>query len=213
MRYVRPGQTVGLGTGRAASAFIRAIGASGIVVRGIPTSKQSEDLARSLGIEIAALGATHVIDVTFDGADEVDSRLNLIKGKGGALVREKVVAAASRRCVILVGKEKLVRHLGAHGLLPVEVVPFAAPFCLRRIEGLGLRAEIRRNRDTRRDFISDNGNIVIDCHVRAIRNPRLLEYKLLSIPGVVGTGLFLSMADVVLVAQNNSAIRVMKRKR
>src|SRR5580700_6893029 len=123
MRYVKPGHTIGLGTGHAAAGFIRALIASGIKVRGVPTSRQSEQMAREGGIEIVGLEAVDRIDVTIDGADEVDSRFNLIKGRGGALVREKIVAVASRREIIVVGFEKLVRRLGEHGILPVEVVP------------------------------------------------------------------------------------------
>src|SRR5271167_2007952 len=128
LRYVKPGQTVGLGTGHAASAFIRELGQRGFKMRGVPTSSSSAELARSLGIEGVALDGKARLDVDIDGADEVDSRLNLIKGYGGALVREKVVACASRKVVILVGAEKLVTRLGQRRRLPVEVVPFAAHY-------------------------------------------------------------------------------------
>ena len=118
LRFVKPGHTVGLGTGRAASAFIRASGASGIQVRGVPTSTPAEELARSVGIPIITLGEAGKIDTDVDGADEVDSRLNLIKGYGGALVREQIVAASSRRLVVLVGYEKIVKRLGDRGTSP-----------------------------------------------------------------------------------------------
>src|SRR5690242_20406757 len=123
LRYVKAGQTIGLGTGRAASAFIRALGEAKIGVCGVPTSNASADLARSLGIELTDLTDHMRLDADFDGADEVDSRLNMIKGYGGAMVREKVVAAASRRRIFLIGQEKRVKRLGQHGKLPVEVVP------------------------------------------------------------------------------------------
>lgn len=212
LRYVKPGQTIGLGTGRAATAFVRALGERGIKVRGVPTSRASEALARELGIEIASLADHGLIDTTFDGADEVDPRLNLIKGWGGALIREKVVAAASRRRVMLVGDEKIVKQLGAHGMLPVEVVPFAAPFCLRRIAALGLKPKIRLDA-MGREFFSDNGNLIADCGVKAIRSPARLERDLLAIPGVVGTGLFVQMADMVLVAEAGGRIRTLRRRR
>src|SRR5579885_2292657 len=143
LRYVRPGYTLGLGTGRAAAAFIRALGRRRMKVRGVPTSRASEALARSLGIEVVSLDQVKSIDVDFDGADEVDPRLNLIKGYGGALLREKVVASLSRRTVILVGTEKRVARLGQHGWLPVEVVPFAVPLAMREISALGLLPRIR----------------------------------------------------------------------
>src|SRR5579859_7272146 len=143
VRYVKPGQTVGLGTGHAASAFIRALGERGIKVRGVPTSMASAELARSVGIEVVALDGKARLDVDVDGADEVDPRLNLVKGYGGAMVREKVVACASRKVVILVGAEKRVTRLGQRRRLPVEVVPFAAPYAMRRIRELGLRPAVR----------------------------------------------------------------------
>ncbi len=126
LRYVKSGQCVGLGTGHAAAAFIRALGQRGIKVRGVPTSTASAELARSLGIEVVALDGKGRLDVDIDGADEVDARLNLIKGYGGAMVREKIVACASRKVVILVGAEKRVSRLGQRRRLPVEVVPIAA---------------------------------------------------------------------------------------
>ncbi len=211
LRYVRPGHTIGLGTGRAASAFIRALGERQIKVRGVPTSKASEGLARELGIEIVSLEEVRRIDTTFDGADEVDPRLNLIKGWGGALVREKIVAAASRRRVILVGQEKLVKRLGAHGMLPVEIVPFAAAFCIRKVAALGLKPKARTD-PMGREFLSDNQNLILDCGVREIRNPARLERELRAIPGVVGTGLFVGMADVVLVAGPGGNVQVLRRK-
>jgi ribose 5-phosphate isomerase A len=212
LRYVKPGQTIGLGTGRAASAFIRALGARGIPVRGVPTSTASENLASEVGIEVITLADCPRIDTTFDGADEVSSRIDLIKGLGGALVREKIVAAASRRRIILVGAEKIVRRLGGRGRLPVEVLPFAAPFSLRRIAALGLKPQIRVD-ESGREFFTDNGNLIADCTVKEIKNPARLERELLEIPGVIGTGLFVQMTDLVLVAEPGGKIRTLRRSR
>src|SRR5262249_33872527 len=131
LTYVSSGQVIGLGSGQAATAFVRALGRNvqaGLRVTGVPTSEATAALAKEVGIPLATLEDVPSIDVTVDGADEVDARLDLIKGYGGALVREKIVAAASRRLVILVGREKLVPVLGSRGKLPVEVVPFAAGF-------------------------------------------------------------------------------------
>ena len=211
LRFVRPGRTIGLGTGRAASAFIRALGASGINVRGVPTSKASEELGRSLGIPIVTLEEAGKIDTDFDGADEVDRRLNLIKGYGGALVREKIVVASSRRFIVLVGEEKMVPKLGHRGSLPVEVVPFGVPLATRMIKALGLRPRVRENQANQ--FITDNGNLILDCGVKAIANPARLDRDLREIPGVVGTGLFVAMADIVLVGESSGKIRVHKPKR
>jgi ribose 5-phosphate isomerase A len=210
LRYVKPGRTLGLGTGRAASAFIRALGASGIEVRGVPTSVGAEDLGRSVGIPIVTLAEARKIDIDFDGADEVDPRLNLIKGYGGALVREKIVAASSRRFVVLVGDEKLVPKLGHRGRLPVEVVPFGLPLSMMKIRAMGLKPYVRESQG--RQFITDNGNLILDCEVRKIANPARLDRELRAIPGVVGTGLFVAMADVVVVAESSGKIRALKRR-
>ncbi|MGH7193875.1 MAG: ribose-5-phosphate isomerase RpiA, partial [Candidatus Saccharimonadales bacterium] len=186
---------VGLGTGHAAAAFIHALGqkvAGGFRVRGIPTSQASAELAQSLGIALTTFDQVESIDVDVDGADEVDPRGNLIKGYGGALVREKIVAEASRRVVILVGDEKLVPQLGSHGILPVEVAPFALQTCSRRLAGLGFAPEARR-RDGRL-FVTDNGNHILDCRIQPLPRPEETERAIRDIPGVVGTGLFLGMA-------------------
>ena len=210
LHYVKPGFTLGLGTGRAASAFIRALGKSGLKVRGVATSNASETLARECGIEVVSLGEVDRLDIAVDGADEVDPRLNLIKGYGGALVREKIVAESARRFVVLVGAEKIVKRLGERGRLPVEVVPFASPFCARRIKALGLRPTIRLN-DDGGEFVSDNGNLILDCAVKPISNPARLDRELRSIPGVVGTGIFAATADRVLVAAADGRIRMLNR--
>lgn len=204
-------QVVGLGTGRAATSFIQALGQriqDGLRIRGVPTSQATADLAQQLGIPLASLDDTPRIDVTVDGADEVDPQLNLIKGLGGALVREKIVAAASERLVILVGAEKLVPVLGTRGVLPVEVVPFGLELCRSRLRELGCDPSPRMKDD--RLFRTDNGNHILDCKISALTNPAELEQSIVSIPGVVGTGLFLGMAHTVLV-QDGEEVKVLKR--
>jgi ribose 5-phosphate isomerase A len=198
--YVRPGQVIGLGSGQAATAFVHALGGAvkaGLQVTAVPTSEATAALASQLGIPLASLDDVASIDVTLDGADEVDPHLDLIKGYGGALVREKVVAAASRRLVILVGREKIVPMLGTRGRLPVEVVPFAAGFCRRRFAAQGYASVLRTDGGT--PVVSDNGNLIVDCTVHGIADAARLEDKLRAIPGVVGTGLFVGMAHTVLV--------------
>ena len=197
---VRAGQTIGLGTGRAATAFVHALGRaaqSGPRVAGVPTSEATAALARKLGIPLISLDGGPSIDLTVDGADEVDPHLNVIKGYGGALLREKVVAAASRRLVILVGREKLVEALGSRGKLPVEVVPFAVGFCGARLAEAGLAPVLRRVGAA--PFLTDNGNHIFDCGVDPIADAPGLDARLRAIPGIVGTGLFLAMAHTVLV--------------
>jgi ribose 5-phosphate isomerase A len=200
LALIQDGFVVGLGTGRAATAFIRALGErvrAGLRIRGVPTSQGSADLARDLGIPLTTLDQVEQLDIDVDGADEVDPQLNLIKGLGGALVREKIVAASARQLVILVGPEKVVSVLGARGTLPVEVVPYGLPLCRRRLSDLGCPPVLRQVDG--KPFVSDNGNNILDCRVQAIANPAELEATIRAIPGVVGTGLFLGMADVVLI--------------
>jgi ribose 5-phosphate isomerase A len=198
--HIADGAVVGLGTGRAATAFVHALGErvrGGLRVRGVPTSIASARLATELGIPLTSLDEVATVDVAVDGADEVDPKGDLIKGLGGALVREKIVAAAARVFIVLVGPEKLVPVLGSHGVLPVEVVPFAAGFVARRIAALGLETVPRRHNDQL--FQSDNGNPILDCRVPLLEPAAAWESKLRAIPGIVGTGLFLGMQPMVLV--------------
>jgi ribose 5-phosphate isomerase A len=200
---VRAGDVVGLGSGRAAGAFIRALAArvrEGFGVRGVATSEDTARLAAGLGIDLVGLEAE--IELTVDGADEVDGRLNLIKGHGGALVRERIVAAASRRQIILVTSEKLVETLGTRGPLPVEVLPFAVPLCRRRLEDLALKPSMRMQEE--RPFVTDNFNVIFDCDTGPIGNPADLERRIRAIPGVIDTGLFLGTAHIVVVADGDS---------
>jgi len=197
---VKSGMIVGLGTGRAATAFIRSLGGkvqAGLTIRGVPTSEASAQLATQLGIPLTTLDEVDQLDLTIDGADEVDPRGNLIKGYGGALVREKIVAAASRRLVILVGDEKLVPVIGSRGMLPVEVLKFGLAATARHLQSLGLCPQVRQAGGA--PFVTDNGNYILDCGTGAIERPVELEAKIMAIPGVVGTGLFLGMADMVLI--------------
>jgi ribose 5-phosphate isomerase A len=188
---VRDGQTIGLGTGRAAAAFVRGLGvcvADGLRVRAVPTSESTAALAESLGIPLLTLAAALVdvgaLDTTFDGADEVDPNLDLIKGYGGALVREKIVAAASSRLVILVGPEKRVAALGERGKLPVEVIPFGVPVAAARLRALGCEPTVRETASG--PFVTDNGNTILDCKVSPLDAPTALESAILAIPGVLG---------------------------
>jgi len=201
---VKPGTVVGLGTGQAATAFIHALGKAvkgGLRVTGVPTSEASASLARTLGIPLIDQPVS--LDVAVDGADEVDPRLDLVKGFGGALVREKIVAAAARRFIVLVGEEKLVQVLGGRGRLPVEVVPFAVPFVTRRLTELGYPPVVRDKNG--KPWVTDNGNLILDAAVRAIPDPGPLDRTLRDIPGVVGTGLFVGMAHLVMVWQDGRA--------
>jgi ribose 5-phosphate isomerase A len=206
LEFVEDGARLGLGTGRAATAFVQALGVrvkAGLRVQGVPTSETTAALARELGIPLVTLEQAGALDLTVDGADEVDPNLDVIKGYGGALVREKIVAASGRRLIILVGKEKLVSTLGARGKLPVEIVPFAETLCHRRLSELGCRPT-RRLVDGE-PFVTDNGNYILDCGIEPIADPVTFEHELLAVPGVVGTGLFLGMATAVIVEDGGRA--------
>jgi ribose 5-phosphate isomerase A len=197
---VRPGTLVGLGSGRASTAFVRALGARaarGLSVTCVATSEAIARLGAEVGLAVVPLGDAP-LDITVDGADEVDPRLNVIKGYGGALVRERIVAAASRRQVLLVGADKLVPTLGARGRVPVEVLPFAARFCAARLAALGFKPEVRREGD--RVFITDNGHLTLDCGTGPIEDPAATYQAIRAIVGVVDAGLFLGTASLVLVA-------------
>jgi ribose 5-phosphate isomerase A len=206
---------VGLGSGRAAQAFVRALGewvrSGRLSVRGVPTSEETAALARELEVPLVTLAEAGALDLTIDGADEVDPNLDLIKGYGRAMVREKIVAASSRRLIILVGEEKLVPRLGTRGKLPVEVVPFALPLCERRLRNLGCGPVLWA--EGTRPLLTDNGNTIVDCKVGPIAAPGRLENDLRSIPGVVGTGLFLGMADTVLIGEGDDFRLAEERRR
>ena len=209
--FVQDGAVVGLGSGRAARAFVEALAArirEGLRARGVATSEETAHLARELGIDLVGLEAD--IDLTVDGADEVDPSLNLIKGYGAALVRERIVAAASRRQVILVTAEKLVDTLGRRGRLPVEVLPFALPLCRRRLGDLELKPALRAAEDG--PFVTDNFNVILDCAVGPIDDPVRLERAIRTIPGVIDTGLFLGTADTVVVADGGSVRELVRRR-
>ncbi|MFQ5961594.1 MAG: ribose-5-phosphate isomerase RpiA, partial [Candidatus Methylomirabilales bacterium] len=204
LEFVRDGAVVGLGTGRAATVFLRALAdrvRQGLAIKGVPTSEETARLARELNIPLVGLdeGPIHV---TVDGADEVDPQLNLIKGYGGALVRERIVAAASRMQVILVDNSKLVPMLGTRGRLPVEVIPFAVPLCVGRLKELGCQPTVRLVEG--KPFVSDNGNAILDCAIGPLEAPAAFDNTIRIIPGVVDTGMFLGTAHTVLVAEGGT---------
>ena len=200
LELVQDGMLVGLGTGSTARYFTEGVGrlvAGGMKVRAVPSSRATAELAAELGIPIVT-ELIGMIDLSVDGADEVDPALNLIKGRGGAMVREKLVAAASRRFVVVVDESKLVRQLGA-GVLPVEVLPFLWRSTAERLAELGLSLVVRGGEET--PFITDNGNLILDVTVEGgIKNPAAFGVELKKITGVVEHGLFVGMTDTVIVA-------------
>lgn len=197
--FVQGGMIVGLGTGSTVYWTIRKLGElarAGLQIRGIPTSRQTETLATEVGIPLTSFAEVDELDLTIDGADEVGPGLNLIKGAGGALLREKLVASASRRLIIVADSSKLVSVLGAFPL-PVEIVPFAHDLTLRRLAALGCQPMLRQAGD--QPFVTDNGNFIADCRFGTIPDPAATHRALKLLPGVVETGLFVDMAEVVVV--------------
>jgi len=200
LELVQDGMLVGLGSGSTARYFTEGLGrlvAGGLKVRGVPTSRDTAELAAELGIPIVTelIGQ---IDLAVDGADEVDPALNLIKGRGGALSREKLVAAASKRFVVVVDETKLVKQLGV-GVLPVEVLPFLWRLTAERLAALGVSLVLRGGEET--PYITDNGNLIVDLTVDGgIKNPGEFGVELKKVTGVVEHGLFVGMTDTVIVA-------------
>lgn len=218
LTLVPDGARVGLGSGRAVLVFIAKLGLrrrEGLRVNAVAASEASSTQARMAGLSLVELAAAMPLDITVDGADEVAPNLDLIKGWGGALVRERIVAAASRRQVILVGQDKLVRRLGEHGRLPIEVIPFATEPVTRELEALGLTPTLRMDSTGPGPGVTENGNVTIDCDPgKALVDgaaARDLERTLLAIAGVVDTGLFLGTADRVLVGHPDGRVDTLER--
>jgi ribose 5-phosphate isomerase A len=213
LKYVRDGQIVGLGSGSTATLAIRFLGElvrEGLNIRGIPSSVQSRDLALELGIPLTTFDEYQQIDVTIDGADEFDPSLNLIKGGGGAMLREKIVAWASKQLVIVADSSKQVPKLGRFPL-PVEVIGFAEPLIARRISDLG--ATVTRREDSfGKAYVTDEGHHILDCHFGPISDPQSLARTLSEMPGVVEHGLFVGIASVVLMAKENTVVEFHRTK-
>lgn len=204
LRWVRDGMLVGLGTGSTAAPFIRALGeamrAGQLRVRATATSEASAALAREVGIPLVPPQRGMRFNLTVDGADELDPHLRLIKGGGGALLREKVLATASDYLLIVADSSKAVPRLGTFPL-PLEVVPFALPWVLDAVAALGANPVVRISKtDAAQPVLSDQGNLLVDCHFGQIDEPAQLATQLKTIPGLVEHGLFLGLANAALVA-------------
>ena len=209
VKYVKDGNVVGLGTGSTAVFVVQALAEkvrAGMKIRGIPTSVNTERLATSLGIQMITLADVQDIDVTIDGADEFDPGLRLTKGGGGALLREKIVASASRQMVVIADSSKQVQFLGKFPL-PVEVIKFARPLVAKKISAMGAKVELRKTA-TGEPFITDEGNHILDCNFGKIANPPALARALSDTPGVVEHGLFINLASVVLMGKGNEVVEL-----
>ncbi|HMT22277.1 MAG TPA: ribose-5-phosphate isomerase RpiA [Promineifilum sp.] len=209
VEYIQSGMVVGLGTGSTAVHAVRRIGvllAEGRLQRvvGIPTSGATAREAERAGVPLGTLDDYPSVDVTIDGADEIDPQLNLIKGLGGALLHEKIVAAASRRLIIIADESKRVMQLGARAPVPVEVVPFARRPAAGYLASLGARvSERRRNGEP---FVTDEGNLILDCYFVGLTNPQETAQLIRAQPGVVEHGLFLGMATEAVIAGGRGVV-------
>jgi ribose 5-phosphate isomerase A len=209
VQFIKDGMIVGLGTGSTTYWAIQRIGErvqEGLMIKAVASSKSSEALASQLGIPLAAFSEINGIDVTIDGADEADQEFNLIKGGGGALLREKILAANSDKFIVIIDESKSVTKLGKFPL-PVEIVPFASELTIRKLELLHCQPTIRLKGD--KPFITDNGNIIVDCHFNEIISPAALHEEINSIPGVVDNGLFIKMTSTIIIGNENGTTRLL----
>lgn len=213
VELVKDGMTVGLGTGSTAYWAIMKLGErvkEGLNIQAVATSKESDKLAREQNIKMVTFADIGDVDITIDGADEVDAKLNLIKGGGGALLREKIIATASKKLVVIIDETKQVKQLGAF-LLPVEVIPFGLKCTRRFIEELGCKTEIRMI-DENDQFKTDNGNYIVDCDFGIIEHPEKISQDLNQIPGVVENGLFIGLAHKVFVGYQSGEVDIISKK-
>jgi len=209
--YIEDGMIIGLGTGSTAYYAIKKVGEmvrKGLKVKAVPTSKETAELAAEEGIELIELADVESLDLTIDGADEVDPDFNLIKGGGGALLREKIVASATDKLIIVVDESKMVEHLGAFPL-PIEVTPFSWQYTQKMIEKFSCSSEIRKKDGE--IFVTDNGNYILDCDFGKIEDPVKVTVELNKLPGVVENGIFAEMAEIIVVGYNDGHIEVLEK--
>ena len=210
LEFVKDGMVLGLGTGTTATHFIKLLGQrvkEGLKIRGIATSTDSRELADSLGIPLTDFENCQVIDVAIDGADEIGPGLALIKGGGGALLMEKIVASAAKKFVVIADSRKVVARLGK-APLPVEVVRPAHPLVARRLMDIGIPSKLRQL-ESGASFVTDEGNVILDCECGEIEDPDALAASIRKIVGVVEHGLFLHMASCALVADGSGEVRML----
>jgi ribose 5-phosphate isomerase A len=208
---VRDGMVVGLGSGSTMAETVKCLAKKKPEAVFVPASHTIEKVARRSGLKLGGLGARRPLDLVLDGADEVDPNFNLIKGRGGAHTREKILARAARRVAIVVDRTKLVERLGERSPVPVEVLPFAAERCKTELAGLGGDPKLRLRKGGK-PFVTDNENYILDVKFSRIPNPAKLEREINEVPGVVENGIFTRLADVVLVGHENGCARLVSRR-
>ncbi|MBM7678860.1 ribose 5-phosphate isomerase A [Gracilibacillus alcaliphilus] len=212
VEYIEEGMIVGLGTGSTVNIVLRELGnkvKQGLKIHGVATSKFTEERALELHIPLIDVADIDHIDIMIDGADEANDQFNLIKGAKGALLREKMIATSSTHFVVVIGEQKYVHKLGAFPL-PVEIVPYAWKVTIRQVERLGCRVTLRMS-ESDIPFITDNGNYIIDCHFNHIEEPSVLSTQINAIPGVVDNGLFVDMADTMIIGKADGKIEIKEK--
>lgn len=215
VKHVKDGYIIGLGSGSTTAHAIKEIGKmtrqKNWQILGVPTSYQAMQLATQCGIRLTTLQEHPQLDLTIDGADQIDEKLNLIKGMGGALTREKIVASASKRVVIVADETKLVKKLGTNHPVPVEVLPFATSTVMLKIRKMNGKPRLRETSGKVGPLVTDNGNLILDADFGPIDAPDKLDFQLKSIPGVIETGIFAGIADIIYLGTRN-AVRELKRR-
>jgi ribose 5-phosphate isomerase A len=216
VKHVKDGFIVGLGSGSTAAYAIEELGnrikREKLCVLGVPTSYQAFLLAVKHRIPLTTLEEHLKLDLTIDGADQIDDELNLIKGMGGALAREKIVASTSKKLIIVADESKKVKTLGENNHpVPIEVLPFATSLAMHKIREIGGKSVLREGKDKVGPVVTDNGNVIIDAHFGLLRKPEELENRLRTLPGVVETGLFVKMTDVAYVGRRSGVEKLAKR--
>jgi ribose 5-phosphate isomerase A len=212
---VKNGYIIGLGSGSTIAYAIEELGRrikeDRMDIRGIPTSYATMKLAVKYGVPLTTLNENPRPDIALDGADQVDQDLNLIKGLGGALTREKIVDNASKQLVIIVDERKLTKKLGTNQIVPIEIIPVASTVVANTLDKLGGKSTIRKTNDTTLEFITDNGNFILDVDFGAIDKPIELENRLRKVIGIVETGLFLNMTHKVYVGRKNGTVKTLNK--
>jgi len=216
VNLVRNNTIIGIGSGRTVWFVIQELETKvkkeSFNIRVVPTSTQTETLCVERGLPLTNLSENSELDLAIDGADQVELKtLNLVKGAGGALTREKIVASAARKFVVVVDQKKIAKQ-GLCGKVPVEVVPFGAAYVMKELVRIGGRPTLRESDGKLGPLITDNGNYILDVDFQEIRSPRRLDKRLRSTPGVVETGLFLGMADIAYVGRRDGTVQILKRK-
>jgi ribose 5-phosphate isomerase A len=211
VELVADNYVIGLGSGSTAAHAIRAIGRrvqeEKLQVLGVPTSHQALLEAVRSGVPITTLNEHPTLDIAIDGADELDYNLNLIKGGGGALTREKIVASAAKMYIIIADERKLVHRLGEKNAIPVEVVPFALPTLLKSLKDLGFKVKLRVGSGKVGPVVTDNGNLLLDIYCKKLEDPEQLDGQLRRLPGMVETGLFIGMTDAAYLGRLKGGVR------